>query len=365
MKKQLGIVLAAALLAGSVVGCSSKPAETTAAPTTAEATTAAPTTEAATTAVPTEAAKAEGGLKVGLSIVTSLDSSKDAGEKDGNAQADAVGVAVIVDADGKIVSCVIDTAQNKMGFTKEGKIVPTEEFKTKKELKDAYNMKAASAIGKEWYEQAEALEKYVIGKTADEVKGIAVDEDTKPTDADLAASCSMKIGTYMDAIVEATTNAQALGTKDGDKLGLGIVSDMLHSSKDAGEKEGLAQSDITFAAVTVGADGKTTAVAIDCVQGKVKFDATGVIKSDLTEAVKTKKQLGDEYNMKPASPIGKEWFEQTAAFEAYTTGKAAADITGIAVNEEGKPTDADLTASCTMAIGDLQKSVVKAIESAK
>lgn len=363
MKKQLGIVLAAALLAGSVVGCSSKPAETTAAPTTvAETTTAAATTAAETTAAATtEAAKAEGGLKVGLSVITSLGSSKDAGEKDGNAQVDAVGVAVIVDADGKIVNCVIDTAQNKMGFTKEGKIVPTEEFKTKKELKEAYNMKPASAIGKEWYEQAAALEQYVIGKTADEVKGIAVDADTKTTEADLAASCSMKIGSYINAIADAATNAQETGTQAGDKLGLGVVTDMLHSSKDAGEKDGLAQSDSTFAAVTVGADGKTTAVVIDCVQGKVNFDATGVIKSDLKAEVKTKKQLGAEYNMKPASPIGKEWFEQAAAFEAFTTGKTADEITGIAVDEDNKTTDADLVTSCTMSIGDLQKAVVKAI----
>ena len=31
---------------------------------------------------------------------------------------------------------------------------------------------------------------------------------------------------------------------------------------------------------------------------------------------KTKKELGTDYNMKPASPIGKEWDEQAAAIEA-------------------------------------------------
>ena len=364
MKKQLGLVLAAALLAGSVVGCSSKPAETTAAPTTtAETTTAATTAEETTAAEST--ATAEGGLKLGMSVITTLDSSKDAGEKDGNAQVDAVGVAVVVDSEGKIVSCVIDTAQNKMGFTKEGKIVPKEEFKSKKEMKDEYNMKAASAIGKEWYEQAEALEQYVVGKTVDEVKGIALDEDTKPTDADLAAGCSMKIGSYIDGIAAAVDSAKELGTQPGDKLGFAVVTDMLHSSKDAGEKDGLAQSDSTFAAVTVDAEGKTTAVVLDCVQGKVNFDATGVITSDLTVSVKTKKQLGADYGMKAASPIGKEWDEQNAALEVYATGKTADEISGIAIDEDTKTTDADLAASCTMSIGDLQKAIVKAINNAK
>lgn len=363
MKKQLGFVFAAALFAGSVVGCSSQTAAPTSAPTTTAETTTAAVTEAPTTAETTAAAK--GGLKLGMSVITTLDSSKDAGEKDGNAQVDAVGVAVVVDSEGKIVSCVIDTAQNKMGFTKEGKIVPNETFKSKKELKEEYNMKPASAIGKEWYEQAEALEQYVVGKTAAEVKGIALDEDTKPTDADLAATCSMKIGSYIEGITAAVDAAKDLGTQPGDKLGFAVVTDMMYSSKDAGEKDGLAQSDSTFAAVTVDAEGKTTAVAIDCVQGKINFDATGVITSDLTASVKTKKALGDEYGMKPASPIGKEWFEQNAALEAYATGKTAEEISGIAVDEDMKPTDADLTASCTMAIGELQSAIVKAINNAK
>ena len=49
-----------------------------------------------------------------MAIVSSMESSKDAGEKDGNAQVDSTVAAVVVDADGKIVKCVLDVAQNKM-----------------------------------------------------------------------------------------------------------------------------------------------------------------------------------------------------------------------------------------------------------
>ena len=48
-------------------------------------------------------------------------------------------------------------------------------FLAKNELAEGYGMKRASAIGKEWHEQAAALAKYVEGKTIDEVKTIAVD----------------------------------------------------------------------------------------------------------------------------------------------------------------------------------------------
>ena len=210
MKKRLSIVLASVMMAALLAGCSQKAATgtktTAAAETTAEKTTAEETT-AEETETETEA-PAAGGLKTGLAIVSSLESSKDAGEKDGNAQVDSIAVAVVVDAEGKIVNCMIDTAQNKMAFTAEGKVVMKDEFKTKKELGDDYGMKAASGIGKEWFEQAAAMEAYVTGKTADEVAGIAVDEDGKTTDADLAASVTVSINGYQEVIAKAAAVAR-------------------------------------------------------------------------------------------------------------------------------------------------------------
>lgn len=370
MKKRLSVVLASAMMAALLAACGQKAATETAAATTAAETTAAETTAEETTAAETEAeteteAPAAGGLKTGLAIVSSMGSSKDAGEKDGNAQVDSIAVAVIVDADGKIVNCMIDTAQNKMAFTAEGKVVMNDEFKTKKELGDAYGMKAASGIGKEWYEQAEALEQYVIGKTAEEVAGIAVDESNKATDVDLAAGVTIGIADYKEAIAEAVNNAQELGTQEGDKLGLGIITNM-EKSKDAdGDKEGQCQAYSTYAAVTTDADDKITAAIIDSTQGTVKFDAAGKITSDLTAGVKTKKQLGADYGMKAASSIGKEWFEQAAAMEEYIVGMTADEVAGIAVDENGKTTDADLAAGVTVAIGGFQEVIAKAAANAR
>lgn len=367
MKKQITMLMAAVMVAGSLAGCGSKetPETTTAAPetttaATTEATTAAETTEAETTAA------AAGGLKTGMAIVSSMESSKDAGEKDGNAQVDSTVAAVVIDADGKIVKCVLDVAQNKMGFTAEGKVVMKDEFKTKKELKEEYNMKPASPIGKEWDEQAKFMEEFVIGKTADEVKGIAVDESSHPTDTDLAAGCTMAIGDFVEAIAQAAETATELGTQEGDKLGLGVVTVMNEHTKDAtADAEGQCEAYSTYVATTTGADGKITASIIDCTQGVVKFDATGKITSDLTTGVKTKKQKGEEYGMRAASPIGKEWFEQAAAMEAFMIGKTADEVAGVAVDEDNKPTDADLAAGCTMSIGDFLECAVKAAANAQ
>lgn len=309
--------------------------------------------------------QSKGGYKTGLAVVTSMTGSKEAGEADGTAQVDSVAAAVVVDEEGKIVSCYLDTAQNKMGFTSEGKVVMTEEFQTKKELGDQYGMKAASSIGKEWYEQAQAIEEYVIGKTAEEIRGMEVDDSGKATDVDLVAGATIKIGSYQEAIAEAAENAQAVGSMPGDKLGLGIITDM-NKSKDAeGDNEGQCQAYSTYVAVTTDAEGKITAAVIDSTQGTVKFDAEGRITSDLTTGVKTKRQLGEDYGMKAASSIGREWYEQASNMEDYLTGKTAEGVTGIAVDENQKATDPDLVAGVTISIGGYQIAAVKAIENAK
>ena len=67
---------------------------------------------------------------------------------------------------------------------------------SKNELGADYGMGSISGIGKEWNEQAQALADYVVGKTADEVLGIAVDEATKPAEADLASSVTISIGGF-------------------------------------------------------------------------------------------------------------------------------------------------------------------------
>lgn len=152
------------------------------------------------------------GDKLGYGIITSIEKSKAAGfDGDGIAQADSTYTVTTFGPDGKITSCILDASQTGVNFDTSGKITSDmkEAFQTKNELGDAYGMKKASGIGKEWNEQAASFAEYAVGKTVDEISGLAVGgaEDTS-TNADLTASVTIGIGDFQDAIVKAAANAQ-------------------------------------------------------------------------------------------------------------------------------------------------------------
>ena len=222
-------------------------------------------------------------------------------------------------------------------------------------------MRKASSIGKEWNEQLAALADYAVGKKVSELKGLAVNETGKAGDADLAASVTLYIGAFVDGIMDAADNSQDLGASKGDKLGLASVTNMSKSKDASADGDGLAQAYSTFAAVTFNGD-TVTSCYIDAVQANVNFDAAGKITTDLTAAPKTKNELGDDYGMRKASSIGKEWNEQAAGFSAYVTGKTLSEIAGLAVDEGDKAADADLAATITVSIGEFQELVEKAAQ---
>lgn len=348
MKKALPLLLSMVLVLGVLSACGKEKEEPA----------ASATPEATQSAQPSAAT-----AKTGFAVISSIEKSKaPAGEDAGLAQADSLVVAVLVDEDGKILSCEIDAAQTKINFSTEGKILTDKAtvFKSKQDLGTEYGMGKVSGIGKEWNEQADAFAAYVVGKTVDDVKGIAVNEEGVPTDADLASSVTVKIGTFIEAVDKAVANAKDLGAMITDKLGLAVTTEISKSKDATAEEAGLAQAYSSYAVVTTDTDGKITSCYLDGSQSNVNFDAKGAITSDLAAAIKTKQELGYDYGMKKASGIGKEWFEQADAFASYVKGKTAAEVKGIAVDEEGKASDADLVSSVTVRIGSLIELVDKA-----
>lgn len=314
--------------------------------------------------------KKEAEYKLGMGVDVSTASSKA-----GTAQVDATVATVVLDKDGKIVDCKIDVAQSKLGVA-EGALedgAADKAFKTKQELKEEYNMKPASPIGKEWYEQAKFLEDYVVGKTAAEVAAIATVEKnghpSVPADADLTAGCTMDIGAFKAAIAKACADDQAKTFKASDmKLGLAAITAVDASSKDADdENDGSANIYSTFSAMVVDANGKTLAAIVDAIQPKVAFDADGEITG--ANYTDTKRVLKDNYNMVKFSPAGTciaEWYVQANALTDYVVGKTADEIKAIATADtrnDGymRPTDADLAAKCTMQIPEYQEVMAKAI----
>lgn len=314
----------------------------------------------------TQAGK-EGAWKTGMAVVTTIGSSSDAGEEDGLVQIDSNVVALTLDSQGRITKCIIDSVQPKIYFSSDGKLITDAAtvFPSKNELGEAYGMKKASGIGKEWNQQGEAFAQYVTGKTIEEVKGIAVNENGAPADADLAASVTMSIGGLVQAMEKAAANAKELGAGPSDKLGLAMETNMENSKDSADGQDGLAQASSTFTAVTVSPDGHITSCIIDSTQSNVGFSAQGKITADIGQEIKTKNELGESYGLKAASSIGKEWYEQAEAYSAYVTGKTIEEVKGIAINDGGAPAEADLSASVTIGIADFNGALEKAVSSAK
>ena len=362
MKKAIALVMAACL-AFSLVACGG--ASSTATSTSTASSTAASSEAASSEAASSEAAT-EAGVKTGMAIVSSTSVSDADADADGKAQVDSTVAAVLVGEDGKIISCKLDVAQNKVAVEADGSFDTTATFKSKQELKEDYNMKGASPIGKEWYEQANAFAEYVVGMTAEEVRAIETNPDAHngPVDADIAASCTMSVTGFIEAIAQATENAQALGAFADDTLALGLSTEFSSSAVQPAdnEGEGLVQTDTTYAAVTTDADGKITSSIWDCTQAKFNTTEEGVVTAK-GETIVSKQDQKEAYNMKGASGIGKEWYEQANAYAAWLAGKTAADVAAVETDAEGHngPTDADIAASCTMNVLDFNAAVEKAL----
>lgn len=161
-------------------------------------------------------AMAESAVKHGLGMVTSIGSITEAtAEKAGTAQVNTTVCSVELDADGRILAVIWDVQQTKISFGLDGKaVVPASEtLLTKLEKGDAYGMRKASGIGKEWFEQIAAFADYCVGKTVEEVLAIETyqkDENHKavPAVEDLKASVTITVGDYLAALKKAAENAK-------------------------------------------------------------------------------------------------------------------------------------------------------------
>lgn len=368
MKKLTAIVLTLLLCIGLLAGCgvtivqhldSTDPAPTpdTTDPAAEESPEATEPADERVTANPVVEVP-EGQLAMGFYMVAAYDTSY-SGSKSASADADGLALAAVdiyavtINSEGVIVDCKIDAIQAKTNFDASGVITTdlTSAILSKMELQDDYAMRPASGIGAEWFEQVEALEDYCVGKTPEEVAGIALDGDGKATDADLIAGITMPLADFVDGVVSACNNARVNGAAEGDTLYLKQSSQYSSSScaNASAEADGLAQVDVTAGAYTMDANGVITDIDLDCVQTKINFNASGELTTAEGTTWETKTALDDEYDMRKASPIGAEWDEQTAFFEEYCVGKTVDQVAGISINPENNhPTEADLITGCTM-----------------
>lgn len=289
--------------------------------------------------------------KLGMGVSVSTNSTKD-----GHAQVDATVATVVLDADGKIVACRLDCAQNKMDV-EDGEVNTEATFETKRELRERYNMVAFSDATREWFEQAEAFEAYVVGKTADEVENMETKEHNGhnvTVDDTLFASCSIDITAFKAAIVKACRDekGQTFTAAGTFTLGLAAISDASESTSVTDDEDAVVKMYTEFGATVVGEDGKIIAAITDMIQPQIKMDEDGKVTDIVFKG--TKRELGADYGMVAYGNAIAEWDAQAQAFANYTVGKTAEEVAAIEtkVNDHGYsvPADETLLASCTMQV---------------
>ena len=319
----------------------------------------------------------EADYKLGMGVELSTASSKE-----NNAQVDATVAAVVLDANGKIVMCRIDVAQNKMDVT-GGAVDTAKTFETKMELGSRYGMEGkvdnnGDGFMLEWDAQAKAFEEYVVGKTAADVKAIKTQEAgghlIAVDEALLKAGCSMQITDFISAVAKACEDKAAVAFKAGEgfKLGVAAKSTAAESKAASAEGNGSVNMYSDFGAAVVGADGKILAALNDAVQPKIAIDTAGAIVE--ASYKDTKRMLGSEYGMEgkvdnDGNGVMKEWDAQSAAFSAFCAGKTAAEVAGLKTQEAGghliAVDTALLEAGCSMQITGMMAAISQAANYAR
>lgn len=287
----------------------------------------------------------------GLGILTEASGKERAGK------INTIAAAVLLDAEGKIADVMLDEVEISVSADGTGKAAMPDEILTKRQKGDDYPLAAVSSLEKGWAEQADAFGHYLTGKTPDEVKKLATDDDGKPKDADLLATCTIAVDSYRDAVVRACETAEALGAAQGDKAVLGVA--VRNDTKDLtadDDHDVTAQVDITVSALTLDADSRVTSAIADVAEPALTVGADGTVSAP--EMVKTKRELGDSYGMRGASSLDKEWYEHSEGWCSYLKGKTRAEVAGI----PSDGSDADLAALCTISVTELQKSALAAFD---
>lgn len=136
------------------------------------------------------------------------------------------------------------------------------------------------------------------------------------------------------------------------KVGFGMVTT-------ASAKEGYSQINTTMATVGLDSKGKIAYLDIDVAQNNTND----------TENFVTKKEKKDDYGMKKASEIGKEWYEQVQYLEEKAIGMTPEEFAAIETEERNGHAEAvkagtDLAAGVTIDVGAFKKAVAKAVENA-
>ena len=156
-----------------------------------------------------------------------------------------------------------------------------------------------------------------------------------------------------------TASRESAPQADVLKTGLAVITSAADSTSAAGE-EGLADIGSTAVALLVDDDGRIAACAIDAVQSRIPFTADGALALNAGTVFPSKRELGKDYGLAEASGIGREWYEQAAAYARYAAGRTVGELEELSVTEKGAPAGGELASSVTISVGPFNEALRKA-----
>lgn len=105
--------------------------------------------------------------------------------------------------DGETISATVKMNGEKVESVS---IDETSDGESKKDKKDSYGLKQYSSIGKEWYEQIQYLENYLVEHGSD---SLTFDEQGRAKNSDVLSGCTISIEKYVDVYNKAKADAQS------------------------------------------------------------------------------------------------------------------------------------------------------------
>ena len=313
MKKIIAIVLLLALVACSLVACKKDE--------------------------PTPAPQAPVAKDYKLAVVV----DEGLGSVNSRGKATAIALALVWDADGKIVAARFDSVEPALALnTEKTDIATVSRVETKVEKGAGY-----TGMSDSWQNEAAAFEAFLVGKTAAEIAALEFVVDG--ADAGLVAGCTMvsSMPAFKALVAEAFAYERAVSFSTTETVTLGLAIDAAVSGSVA---EG-ASITADFAAVAL-AGGKVVAAMVDSAEAKYTL---AIAEEKLTITLKeykgTKNEQGDAYNMVTYGGAIAEWYVQAQAVANATVGKSVAELDAI---------DATAIAGCTMYAGGYKAALVRA-----
>ena len=273
-----------------------------------------------------------------LSIVTD-----DGLSKVSKGGATVIALALVYDADGKIVAARFDSVQPKFALNADKTdIVAVNRVDTKVELGDAYTGMSAS-----WASEADAFEKFLIGKTAADIAALQFVVDG--ADAGLVTGCTMKssMPVFQTLVAKAFAYERNVTFKTAETVTLGLAIDTKVSGTvaDGGK--------VTFDAAAVAlAGGKVVASMIDSAEATYTLEiAESKLSVTLKKYAGTKNEQGDAYDSFSPMASGR-WYAQAQAFANTAVGKTVADLANLSTDK--------IEGSCSIYTGGYKAAIVRA-----